>query len=192
MLIHLCESGCWLTFVWPSQGSCFSLCWIPFLFWSETKTTKIKPQFHWMPCCIISCKRPSRWYLCFQGRFSCWGPPTRPSGSFSPAKPVVPADTEHIPHTGVRGRLPSLPWILTAGTLSNSERRPLFPEASEQQWSACERVHQVSSVMNHRPLLPHSSLTHSLVISRLQTTHFVRKWAPWAWGNPEAFWNNCF
>lgn len=118
--------------------------------------------------------------------------PTWPSGAFSPSKQVALANTGHIPHAGVRGRLPSLPWILTAGTLSNSEMRPPFPETSEQQWCACEQVHQVSWVMNHRPLLPHSSLTHSLVISQLQTTHLLRKWALWARGNPEACWNNCF
>ena len=55
--------------------------------------------------------------------------PAQPRGSVSSFKRSVLADTGHIPLTGVRGRLPSLPWILTAGSLSDSERRPLFPEA---------------------------------------------------------------
>ena len=58
--------------------------------------------------------------------------PAQPHGSVSPFKRGVLADNSHIPLTGVRGWLPSLPWILTAGSLSDSERRPLFPEALEQ------------------------------------------------------------
>lgn len=53
---------------------------------------------------------------------------------------------------GVRGWPVSPPCILTAGTLFISKWRPLFPEASELQWCACEQVHQVSWVMTHHPL----------------------------------------
>lgn len=122
-----------------------------------------------MSCYIISSKWSPGWYVCFHGRFNYTEAPTWPSGTFSPSKRGALADTGHIPLTRVRGRLPSLPWILTAGTLSNSEKRPLFPEALEQQWCVCEWVHQVSWVMNHRPPLPHSSFTHSLVMNQLQT-----------------------
>lgn len=110
--------------------------------------------------------------------------------SLPPNKASLPTPATFL-LTGVRGRLPSLPWILTAGALSNSEKRPLFPEALEQQWCSCEQVHQVSWVMNHRPLLPHSSLTLLLEMSQLQTRHLLKNEHYQPGVNPPAHWKYC-
>lgn len=80
----------------------------------------------------------------------------------------------HIPLRGVRGRLSSLPWILTAGTLSNSERRPLFPEAVQANNDVLVSISVVFLwVMKHCTFV-----SDSLMLNQMQ--HVIWKLA-WKW-----------
>lgn len=107
-----------------------------------------------------SSKRSSGWHFCFQGRFNgC-----RPLMAFQQCFSLQTRRPCHIPLIRVKGWHLSHPWILTAGTLSDSERRPLFPEAVDIQWRACVRAHQVCQAVNHVRL----SRTRSRWIKRKQ------------------------
>lgn len=112
-----------------------------------------------------SSKRSSGWHFCFQGRFNgC-----RPLMAFQQCFSLQTRRPCHIPLIRVKGWHLSHPWILTAGTLSDSERRPLLTRGCGHTMTRlCASSSSLSSSESC------SSLTYSLEMNQAQTIYLIK------------------